>query len=262
MLLDIVGLRVQLGDHLAIHNLSLQLAPGERVALVGGSGCGKTTTARAILGLLPSAQVTAQRMCLNGLDLTNASAGQWRRVRGGQIALVLQDSLGALDPLQRVGSAIAEVLVLHRSLSRAQTVHEIDELLRAVQLDPGDGIASAYPHQLSGGQRQRVGLALALAGRPQLLIADEPSSALDGDRTRNLAELLRSLCQGRPGWPQMALLLISHDLRLVAATCQRALVLHHGVVVQEGPVAEILAQPQHDATQALVAQAGLDVERA
>ena len=258
MLLDIAGLRVQLGTHTALEHLDLQLATGDRVALVGGSGSGKTTTARAIMGLLPLGTVAAQRMRFGDQDLLQATPRQWQAIRGGQIGLVLQDTLATLDPLQRVGSAIAEAIGLHRSLQKAALREEIDQLLHDVTLDPGDGVAQAYPHQLSGGQRQRVGLALALAGRPQLLIADEPSSALDGERTRSMAQLLRQLCAGHRDRPPMALLLISHDLRLVAATCSRALVLDQGRVVQTGSLAAIVAAPQHEATRALVAHAGLD----
>lgn len=261
-LVRVRDLQVRHAEVLAVAGVDLTIEVGERVALVGGSGSGKTTIAQALLGLLPRTAMTATELQVGTVDVLSAQPAGLRHLRGGIAGYAMQDAYATLDPLQRVGSAIAEAHRLHHRATDSQMRQLQDRLLMAVGLDDGQRVLRAWPHELSGGQRQRVGLALALAARPQLLIADEPSSALDGDKARALAQLLVDLATGSSGWPPMALLLISHDLRLVSACCQRVLVLHAGHIVEAGPVAQILTQPHHQATQALMAHAGLQVDTA
>jgi len=250
------GLRVRLGGCEVVRGFDLSIAAGERVALIGGSGSGKTTVARALAGLWPAGAVEASRLEIGGIDVLRGGEAAWRRVRGREVGFAWQDAQATLDPLQTVGSALGEAIALHRPGPSSARAAEARELLRAVELGDDGAVARKRPHELSGGQRQRVGLALALAGRPRLLIADEPSSALDGPLARHLAGLLRALCGGRPGWPALALLLVSHDLRLVKALCTRSLVVADGVVVESGAVGDLIDRPAHAATRALVAHAG------
>lgn len=256
-LLHVADLRVQLGNHPAVAGVSFDVRAGERLALVGGSGSGKTTIARTLLGLLPAHARWSGQVAVAGVNLASANTDQMRQLRGGVVGYAMQDALATLDPLQRIGSALAEAHRLHHRADKQQIAQVCDQLVHAVGLGDVAGVLRAYPHELSGGQRQRVGLALALAGRPQLLVADEPSSALDGAKTRELASLLLALAEGRTGWQPMALLLISHDMRLVRATCPHALVLEAGRIAEQGPVANLLASPGHAATRALLQHAGL-----
>ncbi len=249
------------GDQVAVRGASFDLQPGERLAVIGGSGSGKTTLARALLRLDDAASVQATALMVAGVELLRATPEQLRHLRGGAVGFAMQETLATLDPLQRIDSALAEAHRLHRSTGSAEIGALLRRLLVAVGLDDIDRVLRAYPHELSGGQRQRVGLALALAAQPQLLIADEPTSALDGPKTRELAVLLRDLAAGARGWPPMALLLISHDLRLVAACCSRALVVDGGDIVDQGPVAQLLQAPQHETTRSLLAHVGLGAQR-
>ncbi len=263
--LQVTGLQVRYGELQALHGLDLVMAPGERVALVGGSGSGKTSAARALAGLLPRAQWSAQQLVVGGRPLHDADERAWRMVRGRLVGMAFQDTTATLDPLQRIGTALDELLLLHRNLGRGQggTLQQLRaRLLESVELHEEPSLLQAYPHQLSGGQRQRVGLALALAGQPALLIADEPTSALDPRLSRAVARLLLRLSQSTPDHgsaegPPPAILLISHDFRLVQAVAQRALVLDGGRVVEQGPLAEMVRAPQHETTRTLMKHAGL-----
>lgn len=266
LVLQVRGLQVSYGAVRALQGLDLTLAPGERVALVGGSGSGKTSAARALAGLLPRAQWQAQQLLLAGQPLHNADEKAWRGVRGRRVGMAFQDATATLDPLQRIGSALDELLLLHgrQELAgqsavdqRAHLLQTRAKLLESVELHQEPALLQAYPHQLSGGQKQRVGLALALAGRPALLIADEPTSALDPRLSRAVARLLLRLSQHGIDGPPPAILLISHDFRLVQAVAQRALVLQAGQLVEQGPLAEMVRAPKHEATQILMQHAGL-----
>lgn len=256
-LVRVRGLRVAHGGQVALRDASFDLQAGERLAVVGGSGSGKTTLARALLRLDNTATTQAAELRVAGVDLLTATTEQLRCLRGAGVGFAMQETLATLDPLQRIQSALAEAHGLHRPTRGAAVLTLLRRLLDSVGLDDADRILRAYPHELSGGQRQRVGLALALAAQPQLLIADEPTSALDGPKTRELAVLLRELATGERGWPPMSLLLISHDMRLVAACCTRALVLENGEIVDQGPIAQLFSEPNHAATHTLLAHAGL-----
>ncbi|MEN9247613.1 MAG: ABC transporter ATP-binding protein [Gloeomargarita sp. GMQP_bins_120] len=224
-----------------LKDIHLDLGPGERLGVVGESGSGKSTLGRALVGLLPPGSRVQGHIRIGGVEVTTLSAQQLRRLRGEMVGFVFQDPLTRLNPLMTVGEHLQETLQAHRSLS-AQEAKAIGlAMLEAVQLPRR--CWGQYPHQLSGGMRQRVGMALALLLKPRLVIADEPTTALDGTVAREILDLLVRLAPG--------LLLISHDLHWVSRYCQRVVVLHQGHVVEQGLVAQVLACPQHPYTQAL-----------
>lgn len=255
--LTVSGLQVHYGAVHALQDLHLTLQAGERVALVGGSGSGKTSAARAIAGLLRRDQWQAQQLRIDGQELAQAPEKAWQGVRGLKVGMAFQDAAATQDPLQRAGAAIDELLQIHRGLSGPALTAARSQLLKAVELHDEPQILRAYPHQLSGGQRQRLGLALALAGQPALLIADEPTSALDPRLSRAVARLLLRLSEPVGHDAPPALLLISHDFRFVHAVAQRALVLDSGRVVEEGTLDALVARPGHPTTQLLMRHAGL-----
>ena len=245
-----VSFRTLAGQVHAVNGLDLTIAPGEIVGLVGESGSGKSVTSRAIMGLLPTRTTTVQgSIQLAGRELVGLPEAEYRRVRGEQVAMIFQDPLTALDPLYRAGEQVAEALRFHLGLSRAAADTRVVELLDAVGLPDPAGTARRYPHELSGGMRQRVMIAMALACEPELLIADEPTTALDVTVQAQILDLLRGLVRERG----MALLLITHDLGVVREMCERAVVLYAGRVAEEAPVGELLGRPFHPYTSGLAA---------
>jgi len=232
-----------------VRGVSFAVGRGEIVGLVGESGSGKTLTALAILRLVPPlGRIRAGRVLLGGEDLLALPERELRRVRGARIGLVFQEPGAALDPVYTVGFQIAEALRAHRRLSRRAARAEAADLLERVAMpDPGRRLGD-YPHQLSGGQRQRVMIAIALAGAPELLIADEPTTALDVTIQAQILELLERL-RAELG---LSVLLITHDLAVVAETCDRALVMSAGELVEEAPMADLFARPAHPYTRALL----------
>ncbi|GHH64408.1 dipeptide ABC transporter ATP-binding protein [Promicromonospora soli] len=248
-LLRVRGLRVAYGDREVVHGVDLDVRPGEVVALVGESGSGKSTTAHALIGLLPDGgRVTSGEVALGVEPLTGLLPDAWRRVRGVRVGLVPQDPGTALDPVMRVGDQVAEALVVHGTPRRAARERAV-EILREVGLDHPGERARQYPHQLSGGMRQRVLVGIAMACEPELVIADEPTSALDVTVQRRVLDLLADLA-GRAG---TAVLLITHDLAVAADRADRVVVLKDGVVVEEGPAGRVLGAPEHPYTRELVA---------
>ena len=255
-LLDIAGLSVRAGDKRLVSGLSLHLERGERVGLIGESGSGKSLTALAATGLLPRGLTAEGRVRLAGTDVIGADDRQLDRLRGTAAAIVFQEPLTALDPLMRLGRQVAEPLARRagrdgvplggRALDAA-----VLGLLEDVRLPEPARIAHAYPHEISGGQRQRVAIAMALACKPDLLIADEPTTALDVTTQAEILALLGRLVRERG----MALLFISHDLPVVANTVERVVVLRQGEMVEAGPVAEVFRAPTHPYTQSLLAAA-------
>nr|WP_229631840.1 ABC transporter ATP-binding protein [Pseudomonas quercus] len=241
-LVAIRDLHVAFGDRSVVHGVSLTINQGECVALVGESGSGKSVTAHSILRLLPGANVrTHGEILFDGQDLVSASPSHLRALRGNRVAMIFQEPMTSLNPLHTVEKQIGEVLALHKGLGRQAARARVLELLELVGVrDPAQRL-KAYPHQLSGGQRQRVMIAMALANEPDLLIADEPTTALDVTVQQQILELLRSL-QARLG---MALLLISHDLNLVKQIAQRVYVMRQGDIVEEGDTVQLFANPQH-----------------
>ncbi|MHB1230040.1 MAG: ABC transporter ATP-binding protein [Halothiobacillus sp.] len=251
-LLSIQNLSAQFGTGAAVLvGVSLTVAVGQRVALVGESGSGKTITALSILQLLDEVRYTTGAVTFAGMDLLAASKPQLRRIRGREIGMIFQEPMTALNPLKTIGAQISEVIVQHEGLSSTAVHTRVIELLEQVQLSEPTERARAFPHQLSGGQRQRAMIAMALACRPKLLIADEPTTALDVTLQRQIMELLMALQQS---WG-MALLLITHDLNLVRRYADVVAVMQHGHIVEHGAVADIFAHPQHPYTQQLLAAA-------
>ncbi|MFA5976402.1 MAG: ABC transporter ATP-binding protein [Elusimicrobiota bacterium] len=230
----------------AVRDVSLSVQPGEAVGVVGESGSGKSTLALAILRLIRpnEGRITQGRIFFQGQDLLTLPEETMRRVRGRQIAMIFQDPFTSLNPVLRIHEQMAEVLRAH---GEACTASLLAESLEKVQLDPGRVLA-AYPHQLSGGQRQRVMIASALLGRPQLLLADEPTTALDVLVQKEILELLFSL-QRATG---IGLVFISHHLALVASYSQRMIVMKEGEIVEEGPSQILFQRPGHPYTKSLV----------
>jgi peptide/nickel transport system ATP-binding protein len=232
----------------AVDGVSLTVAAGECLGLVGESGCGKTMTARSIVRLLPRGGViTDGSIVLAGIDLTNLSERDMQSVRGNQIGMVFQDPSGCLDPTMTIGRQIAESVVVHRGAGRAAAEARAVEMLGLVRISEPERVARQYPHQLSGGMRQRAMIAAALVCEPRLLIADEPTTALDVTIQREILELIDDL-RGQLG---MAVILVTHDLGVVAGRAERVAVMYGGRIVEEAPSADIFAGPRHPYTEAL-----------
>lgn len=252
--LEIRGLHVAYGSHLpdVVHGIDLTLNPGQTLALVGQSGSGKSTLAQAVGGLLPpNGHITAGKVHVAGRDVTGFSRRDWRSLRGSGIGYVPQDPLSSLDPLQTIGRQVGQSLLLHTDATRSTVRARITELLGHVGIREPDRKADAYPHELSGGQLQRVLIAIAIAGKPQLLIADEPTSALDVTVQKTILDLLAQL-QGELG---SAILFITHDLALAADRSDRIAVLNQGRLVDAGATGDILTDPQDGYTRKLFADA-------
>lgn len=261
VLLDIADLRVVLdspsGPVSVLDGVSVDVAAGETVGLVGESGCGKTMTAMAILGLLPgNARIDGGRIDFNDVDLTALPERELRRIRGKQIGLVSQEPMVGLNPVFRVGWQLAEAVRQHHNLPRQMARERVRDLLASVHLPDPDAVARRYPHELSGGMAQRVAIARALAGEPRLLIADEPTTALDVTVQDEILGLLHDLRQER----DMAILLVTHDWGVVADMCQRAVVMYAGEIVERGDIVPIFDEPLHPYTQALLESNPHDVE--
>jgi peptide/nickel transport system ATP-binding protein len=235
----------------AVDGVSLHVNAGETVGLVGESGCGKSVTALSILRLIspPGRIESGSRILFEGRDLLQVSNEDIRRVRGNRIAMVFQEPMTALNPVFTVGDQIAEVARIHDNATRAAAWKRAVEMLEMVGIADPDQRARDYPHQLSGGMRQRVVIAMALVMRPSLVIADEPTTALDVTIQAQILDLLRDL-QKKVG---MSLLLITHDLGVVAETASRVIVMYAGEVVEEAPVQQLFASPQHPYTEGLLA---------
>ncbi len=247
-LLDVQGLQVGFNGKHVVHRIGFTIQAGEKLALVGESGSGKTVSALSLLRLVQNAQVDGQAL-LEGRDLLRLSEHELRGVRGDQVAVIFQEPMTALNPLYTVGEQIAEVLQLKRGFTAAQARAAVVELLASTGIPEPGRRAGAYPHQLSGGQRQRAMIAMALASRPKLLIADEPTTALDVSLRGQILDLLSDL-QRQHG---MAVLLITHDLNLVRRFADRVAVMERGHLVEQGTVADVFAAPQHPYTQRLLA---------
>jgi len=247
-LLEVRNLRVSFGAKTVVHGVDFAIAPGEKLALVGESGSGKSITALSLLRLAGDAHVEGEAL-LRGRDLLALSEREMRGVRGGDIAMVFQEPMTALNPLMTVGRQIAEVLEQKKALAPAQSAQAAIELLAKTGIPEPARRALAYPHQLSGGQRQRAMIAMALACEPALLLADEPTTALDVTLRGQILDLLSDL-QRASG---MAVLLITHDLNLVRRFADRVAVMEQGLVVEQGPVEQVFARPQHAYTQRLIA---------
>lgn len=237
-----------------LHDVSFELGPSARLGLVGESGSGKSLTALALLGLLPDAARVTGSVRYRGQELLGLSDARLSRLRGAQLAMVFQEPMSALDPTMKVGRQVAEAIRLHAGAPPGRARERALEMLAAVELEPGGRIADSYPHQLSGGQRQRVVLAMALANGPDLLICDEPTTALDVTVQDRVLSLLEASLQR----DQAACLFISHDLAVVSRVCTEVLVMVDGRIVDSGAVPQVFSRPRHPYTAGLVATARLD----
>lgn len=248
-LLSIRDLTVAFGSNQATRQVSFDIAPGETVALVGESGSGKSVTALSILKLLPATAALSGKILFKGQDLVTALPAELRAVRGNDISMIFQEPMSSLNPVHTVERQIGEVLAIHRGLRATAARKRTLELLDAVGIPDPASRLGAYPHQLSGGQRQRVMIAMALANEPDLLIADEPTTALDVTVQAQILALLKQL-QQRLG---MAMLFITHDLGIVKRIADRVCIMTAGEIVETGPVAPLFAAPQHAYTRRLLA---------
>ena len=252
-LLSLTDLDVELqtprGPLPALRGVTLSVGRGEAVGLIGESGCGKSLTALAVMGLLPEGARAAGSIRFDGQELLGRDDAELCRLRGRRIGMVFQEPMTALNPLHTVGRQIAEPLRLHRSMSATQARAESLRLMERVRLPRAAQRLEAYPHELSGGQRQRVVIAIALACGPQLLVADEPTTALDVTTQREVLDLIAELVQA----DGMGLLLISHDLGVMADRVQRVLVMYAGTVVESGSTGQVFRDRAHPYTQGLFA---------
>ncbi len=254
-LLEVEGLKTWFfardGVVRAVDGVSFTIHPGETVAMVGESGCGKSVTALSILRLIasPPGRTIAGRVALEGRNLLALSDEEMRKVRGNEISMIFQEPMTSLNPVLTIGRQIAETLSVHRGLSRADALARTVEMLRLVNIPEPAARIGQYPHQLSGGMRQRVMIAMALACNPKLLIADEPTTALDVTIQAQILDLMRAL-KARTG---AAILLITHDLGVVAEMAQRVFVMYAGRKVEEATVGALFARPRHPYTRGLLA---------
>ncbi|NED96290.1 ABC transporter ATP-binding protein [Phytoactinopolyspora alkaliphila] len=232
----------------AVAGVDIEIMPGEAVAVVGESGCGKTVTAYSTLGLLAPGLTASGRLTFGGRSFDLSDTAALRNLRGREIAMIFQDPLTCLNPLMPVGRQMADVLRANTDLDRRARARRVVDLLARVGIPAPARVARAYPFELSGGMRQRVLIAMAVGCQPRLLIADEPTTALDTTVQAQIMELLRDLVREQ----DMAMLFISHDLGLVAEFCERVYVMYAGRVVESGPVEQVLSRPTHPYTRALV----------
>jgi oligopeptide/dipeptide ABC transporter ATP-binding protein len=253
-LLEVKGLRTEFrsggSSFAAVDGISFSLAPGETLGIVGESGCGKSVTSLSIMRLVPNppGRITAGDIRLEGRNLLDLPESAMRAVRGDDIAMIFQEPMTSLNPVQTVGDQIIEAVQLHRSLSAAAARARALEMLQLVKIPSPETRLDEYPHQLSGGMRQRVMIAMALACDPKLLIADEPTTALDVTIQAQILDLLRDLRE-RTG---AAIMLITHDLGVVAELAHRVIVMYAGRIVEEAPVGLLFADPQHPYTLGLL----------
>src|SRR3954464_578577 len=252
--LDVQGLTVRLpggADRInAVENVSFAVSPGEIVCVVGESGSGKSVTAHAIMGLLPPRQLTVAggRVLLEGDDILATSRAAMGKVRGARISMIFQEPMTALNPVMRVGDQIAEVLDIHTKLDDRERRQRVLDVMAAVRLPEPERTIDVYPHQLSGGQRQRIMIAAALVLDPVLLIADEPTTALDVTTQAQILKLIKELRERR----NTGVLFITHDFGVVAEVAHRVVVMQHGRVVEQGTTEDVLRRPRDEYTRMLI----------
>ncbi len=242
-----VQLQTQRGPAKAVRELSFSLEKGQTVGLIGESGCGKSITAMALMGLLPERALTSGSIAFDGQELVGLPDAAMRRLRGNRIGMIFQEPMTALNPVHTIGHQVAEPLMLHRGATARAARQQAIALLERVGIADAARRADAYPHQFSGGQRQRITIAMALACGPDLLIADEPTTALDVTIQGQILDLIADLVQERG----MALLLISHDLGVIAENVAHMMVMYGGRVMESGPTATVFAGMRHPYTRGL-----------
>jgi oligopeptide/dipeptide ABC transporter ATP-binding protein len=262
-LLTVEDLRVQFwterGTVYAVNGISFDIAPGETLGIVGESGCGKSVTSLALLGILPRAgRIMSGTATLGDRDLFRLSDRELRRIRGRDIAMIFQDPMTSLNPVLTIGRQIREALEAHFDLSKSEAMRRVSELLDQVGIPSPEIRLRDYPHQFSGGMRQRAMIAMALACEPKLLIADEPTTALDVTIQAQILDLLKNLVEER----ETALILITHDLGVVAGTCERVNVMYAGMFMETGSADQLFSHPRHPYTLGLLQSVPrLDAER-
>lgn len=252
--LRVTDLSVEIGGAELLHGITFSLAPGERLGFIGGSGSGKTLTALAVAGLLPEEAIVRGSIRLGETELIGLADRELAALRGERIGMVFQEPKTALNPLHRLGRQMTEALALHYSLTRAERREAALRLAARVGLRDPERIARSYPHEVSGGQRQRAAIAAAISARPGLLLADEPTTALDVTVQRGVLELFNELTES----DETSLVFITHDLAVMAQVADRVLVFEDGRVIEEGTVTQILENPCNPVTRELIAAAGGD----
>ena len=234
----------------AIDGISFDIAPGEILGVVGESGAGKSLTGAAIIGLLePPGRIASGEVLLEGKRIDNLSNDELRHIRGRKIGAIFQDPLTSLNPLYSVGKQLTETIQAHLPVSNAEARKRAIDLLKDTGIPAAEQRIDHYPHQFSGGMRQRVVIALALAAEPKLIVADEPTTALDVSIQAQIISLLKNICKSRGA----AVMLITHDMGVIAETCDRVAVMYAGRIVEIGPVHEVINQPAHPSTAGLMA---------
>ncbi|TQR18760.1 ABC transporter ATP-binding protein [Psychrobacillus soli] len=235
----------------AVNNVSLEIREGQTVCLVGESGCGKSATAMSVMGLIDpsSGQVSNGEVLFEGQDLLKMKKGDLRRLRGKDFAMIFQEPMSSLNPVLTIGEQITESIIEHELLSKKEAKQRGLELINLVGIGRGEEIFSSYPHQLSGGMLQRIMIAIAISCNPRLLIADEPTTALDVTIQAQILDLLRNLKEER----NMSMLLITHDLGVVAEVADYVIVMYAGKIIEQGPVVELFKNPKHPYTKGLLA---------
>ena len=260
VILDIRNMNVALGPHLAVKDVNYQIHAGEILGIVGESGCGKSLTSLAIMGLLDNKLSLSGEILFQGANLVGMSEAHYQRVRGEGIGMIFQEPMTALNPVVTVGEQVAEMFLVHENVSKAEAMNRAIEMLKQVYIPFAEKRAKAYPHELSGGMRQRVMIAMALACKPKVLIADEPTTALDVTVQAQVLDLLEELRETTG----TAIQFISHSLGVVSQISDRVMVMYAGQVVELADVNDIFDNPQHPYTQALldtIPCVGVDIER-
>lgn len=233
----------------AVRGLSLDVREGEILGLVGESGCGKTATMLAAMRLIPHpGRMVSGSITLDGRDLLSLSGGELRKMRGSTVSMVFQDPMSALNPAHKVGAQLSEVLAVHGHRNLAESKEHLKDLLRQVGIPSPESVLGYYPHQLSGGMQQRVMIAIALACKPKLILADEPTTALDVTIEAQILDLLRDINRENG----TSIVLVTHNLAVASQFCNRIAVMYAGQIVEEGPITDVLADPFHPYTQGLI----------
>ncbi|NUH66840.1 ABC transporter ATP-binding protein [Sulfitobacter sp. S0837] len=247
-MIELANLSAHFGDAAALRDVTLTIQRGDQLGIVGESGSGKTLLALCLMGMASDSAHLTGRLSIDGRDMARASERDWQQLRSRRVAMVFQEPMAALNPLRRVGDTVMEPMLLHEGLSRGEARKRALSLFEEVGIPNPDQRLRQFPHEMSGGQRQRVLIALALACNPALLIADEPTTALDANVALRITDLLQRLARER----EMALVFISHDLAAVARATDDIVVMYAGDMVERGPTAEVLNAPAHPYTKGLL----------
>ena len=242
--------RTEQGQVIAVDDVSFSVMPGQTIGIVGESGCGKSVTSLSIMGLIPNppGKIVGGEIRFKGKDLVTLPASEMRRIRGNEISMIFQEPMTSLNPVFTIGNQIMETIILHQKLGKKEAREKAIEMLRLVGIPAPERRIDDYPHQLSGGMRQRVMIAMALSCNPKVLIADEPTTALDVTIQAQILELIKGLREKL----QMAVVLITHDLGVVAETCDYVVVMYAGKVVEQGTAEDIFYRPVHPYTRGLL----------